>query len=322
MSEYLKHQNLGVMAFYAGRYRYSADEYWKAFLSVPSQTHEARYYLLHGCTSTLRGAHFEASESDFEKMRGILENKHEPRLFRVEAGYTLGILHYDREERHKCEEMYQRAITIGERKLSKAKDSKREETCLLTKGDGKKSTMKEIMMGVLEDCKKNLKQMNSATRVPAGAFFSPEGNPIRMTHQMLIGRGGTTLTNAEITNLTVVGGLRCDYCKKEATKLELCSRCRMGFYCSKECQRNQWTIREHKKYCRIEGQFEPGDLVQCARLKNNPELNGFIVRVIGPDTTSIEERYKVQAEGAVKGDRIISIKPENLNQLRPFDCRN
>lgn len=93
------------------------------------------------------------------------------------------------------------------------------------------------------------------------------------------------------------------------------------FVCSKLCQKNQWREREHKKYCRKDGQFEPGDLVQCARLKNKQELNGYIVRVIGRDTSTTDERYKVQMEGAVEGDKVFSLKPWNLNQLRPYDCR-
>jgi hypothetical protein len=66
----------------------------------------------------------------------------------------------------------------------------------------------------------------------------------------------------------------------------------------------------------------PGDLVQCARLKNRSELNGTILRVVGLDATSTEKKFKVQMEGAVDGDNILLIKAGNLNQLRPYDCRN
>ena len=100
-------------------------------------------------------------------------------------------------------------------------------------------------------------------------------------------------------------------------KLKICTLCKKGFYCSKECQTKQWREREHKIYCRKEGQFEVGDLVQCARLKKKTEINGYILRVVGRDESSTEVRYKLRQEGAADGDKTISIKSENLNQLRP-----
>jgi hypothetical protein len=147
--------------------------------------------------------------------------------------------------------------------------------------------------------------------------FNASDNPNKICHEMQIGRGGTSLTNEMINNLINVGGNHCDYCKQKAKKLLVCSVCRKGFYCSKECQTKQYHERDHKQYCRKEGQFEVGDLVQLARLKNKPELNGQILRVAGQDITATEERYKVQMEGAVKGDKTISVKPDDLNQMRP-----
>jgi hypothetical protein len=253
-------------------------------------------------------------------MMRLFEDKSEPRLFRLEAAYTLGVMHYDRQERMKCEDIYHHAITIGE-KHSSVEEASQEEHCMQQVDTGRK-TMKELMFGVLNDCRTNLDQLNVATRPPKGTVFTSSDNPVKRRHQMPIGRGGTTLTNEQLNNLIDVGGIQCDCCKQKDKKSFKCSICNKVFYCSKDCQKKRWREGEHKKCCREEGQFEVGDLVQCARLKNKPEMNGYLVRIVGRDETSSEERYKVQMEGAVQGDGIISIKPANLNQPRPYDCRN
>lgn len=247
-------------------------------------------------------------------------NKSEPRLFRLEAAFTLAVMHYGRQERMKCEEVYHHAVSIGKKTLS-AKEARKEERCIQKLNNDEK-TMKELMEGVLNDCMKNLSQLNASTGGRgAESVFSPMENPTRGGHYMPIGRGGTALTSEMFDNLIDVGGNRCDFCKETGKKMFKCSGCNKGFYCSKDCQKRQWRERDHKRYCRKDGQFEPGDLVQCARLKNRPEINGRIMRVVGRNESSIEERYKLQMEGAIEGDNILSLKPENLNQLRPYDCR-
>ena len=130
----------------------------------------------------------------------------------------------------------------------------------------------------------------------------------------------TTLSNTEINKLIDVGGGHCDYCKRKDKKLFKCSKCNRGFYCSRDCQAKQWTENEHKKYCRKEGEFKPNDLVQIERLKNKPELNHNIVRLVGPDKRN-EGRYEVKMEGGVRRDPSFSVSGKNLNQLRPYDCR-
>lgn len=40
----------------------------------------------------------------------------------------------------------------------------------------------------------------------------------------------------------------CNRCKEEKEKLNACSRCKMRFYCSKECQKEDW-ILAHKSIC-------------------------------------------------------------------------
>lgn len=218
-------QQRALTSWQQGRYRESANEYWEAFQCLPSLTHEARYHVFHGYTSTLRGDFVQASENDLNNMRKVFEDKHEPRLFRLEAAYTLGVVHYDRSERHKCEDIYHRAIAMGEKKLKKARDEKAEEKKMIIRvaDTEQKKTMKELMKGVLEDCRKNLNALNTATK--GEIRFRPEDQPTKRTHGMPIGRLGTSLTQDEINSLIDVGGIHCDCCKREDAKLFKCSIC-------------------------------------------------------------------------------------------------
>jgi len=314
----MKHQQAAVALWGQGKHRESANEYWLSFQAFPSLTHEMRYWIFHGYTSILREVCSEANDNDFSNLRKIFEDKNELRLLRMEAGFTLGVLHYSRSERFKCEDVYHRSKAIGE-KTAKKKQEKHEQKMMMIVKEGVwlKSPIMELMEGVLKDCQDNLNGLNRAT---TGIITHRPEVPSK-THRMPVRTGGTTLTNDEINNLIDVGGIQCDCCKKRDVQLFTCAICDRTSYCSKKCQTNQWKENGHKKYCRKEGVFKPGDLVQIARLKNKPELNDTIVRLIGPDTTS-EGRYKLQIVGGVKGDKVMSVSAKNLNQLRPFDCRN
>ena len=41
---------------------------------------------------------------------------------------------------------------------------------------------------------------------------------------------------------------RCMNCNRTFSQIQLCGRCRMVTYCSKECQRADWTKR-HRRLC-------------------------------------------------------------------------
>ncbi|KAL7532274.1 hypothetical protein ACHAWF_004068 [Thalassiosira exigua] len=319
--EIMRHQIAALAHWKNGNHRESANEYWKAFRAFSSPTHQARFHVFHGCTSILREEYFSATDEDFDNMNKVLNDKHEPRLFRVEAGFTLGLLHYSRGERTKCSDAYYESLRISE----KPPTSKQE------KMDNKKvqfnteiKAMKELMKTIVADVQNNYNQLNASTKSADG--IGPElisdgtiKMPAHIGHGMPIGRGGTKLTKDQLNNLIDVGGTQCDCCKRKDLKLEKCTRCNMAYYCSKECQRMQWKVNGHKQFCRQEGQFELGDLVQIARLKNKPDLNGIIVRVAGSDPKK-EGRYAVRMEGATEGDPTFSVAGTNVNRLRPYDC--
>lgn len=220
LSGYNVHMQRAVASWHQGRHRESANSYWEAFRCLSSPTHEARYWTLHGYTSILRGEgniNFVASDDDLNNITKIFEDKHEPILFRLEAGFTLGVVYYKRSERHKCEDVYHRAIALGEKRLKKSQDYQK--MIILGVNGQEEKTMKELAEGVLKDCQDNLNELNSATCTRSRISLRPGDQPSKI-HSMPIGTRGTSLTSNEINNLIDVGGIHCDCCKKGDTRHE------------------------------------------------------------------------------------------------------
>jgi len=94
------------------------------------------------------------------------------------------------------------------------------------------------------------------------------------------------LSGEDAGHLLSVGGGECDYCKRTRQELgmdhlKICTRCRKAFYCSSDCQRNQWNAG-HKEFCRKPGQIETGDYVRLEGLHSRRDLNGTVVQIIRP----------------------------------------
>lgn len=116
----------------------------------------------------------------------------------------------------------------------------------------------------------------------------------------------------------VVGGDHCDACNKTLEELGLpklrsCGRFGRAYYCSEECQREQWHLR-HKKACRKAGQIEAGDIIVIRGIDSRPEYNGNLARIIGHNSTSSRWNVKVLDE---EEEPVISVKADKLHYLRP-----
>lgn len=47
--------------------------------------------------------------------------------------------------------------------------------------------------------------------------------------------------------------INCFHCKKEDLRLSICAKCRSAYYCSSECQRNNWPA--HQGLCKRQANF-------------------------------------------------------------------
>lgn len=51
---------------------------------------------------------------------------------------------------------------------------------------------------------------------------------------------------------------RCFNCDEDFSKMKMCSKCKVAFYCSRKCQKEDW-VKGHKEKC---GKVKPGNIVR------------------------------------------------------------
>lgn len=112
------------MAFQKGDYRESANKYLESFEASPSKWAENRWHIFHGYTSILQEEYFDSSESDFQALESVVRNKSEAKLFRVEAAFTAGILHWLAKDREEAAAFYRDAIKLADKTSEKERKRK------------------------------------------------------------------------------------------------------------------------------------------------------------------------------------------------------
>ena len=97
--------------------------------------------------------------------------------------------------------------------------------------------------------------------------------------------------------LSRAGGYICDVCNKPnpdiLERLGSCHRCKLTFYCSEECRKEDW--KSHKMVCRKRHEFRAGDLVYFA----NPDgvhKYGSIVKIERPGLAAEGPSWIVSAD--------------------------
>lgn len=325
MEKYREHAENAVQAYHNGQYRKSADEYLLAFQICPMKTELNMWQILHGYISILNEKWFTPTQNDRDALKAIRDDHLELKLYRVQAGFTLALFHYDMGNRFDTAEGYREVLRIGEKKSKP--DDKEKMLEIRTRPDGSSQIelkpMDDITNDILEQCQKNLDQLTSKKGWnPKGTFsqlptprMRSDGTPVPDSRRKIFScylRDGILMED-EFDELVKVSGCECDYCKKSDVKLSLCSKCKMAFYCSRVCQKKQW-MRGHQKYCRKDGEFQTNDYAILYGLKSKPELNGTMVKIVGPADKP------GRLEVAISFQQRISVLSENLRRVRPLDC--
>lgn len=318
-----------VAAFYRGDYRQSATLYLESFQASPSTWVENRWQVFHGYTSILQEEYFVPSSSDMEALANIVNSKSEGRLYRCEAAFTAGLLHWNAHDRLEAAAFYRDSISQAEKAANK--ERRRQVMATLTTPDGAKYLglgMKKVG-ALLDEIKKrsqdNLQILENDTLTSRELISGPiqrrrsDGTPFPPTIRRQQVSGGPNqfgLTREQSGHLLSVGGHLCDYCKKSRTDLGMthlksCSRCKRAYYCSAECQKQQWRAG-HKDHCRKEGEIKPGDYFLLKGIQTEPGLNGKLVQIVREiDGT----RWATRISG---GARTVSIASTKLEPLRPL----
>ena len=316
------------MAFHQGRQRQAADLYKKSFQKAPSHS-QYRYHIFHGYVSILKERYFTPEEErDFDFLLSVKNNTKEESLVRCQAAHSIGLLRWDQGDRNEAAAFYRDAIRYGEQATATERRVKIITNYDPPRPDGTivgEQTVGAVLDPVVREAKGNLGIMEdndylrkfSKMKLRWNHGLRSDGTRMPSTARMTKVPQGTGLSQADIGHMLSVGGKVCDSCG--ATREELgekhllsCARCHLAYYCSKDCQAQQWRAG-HKQHCRKPGQVEMGDYVLLTDLKSQAQLNGTMVLV--EDWLEEKGRYMTKIQGPEKQ---MAVKPENLKRLRPL----
>jgi hypothetical protein len=326
LQAYMQVAEKAVAAFHYRNFRESADFYLQAVTRAPTKWALNRYHLFAGYTSILREKYFKPSPRDMTALQhDFVDNIKEPMLFRSKAAFTIGLLHWDAGERELAADYYRQGIAC----CQGADAMERERETMATNANG--TGMGQIKVGdllgeIYQDIQRNLHILENPLggRPPPGqeTYMRSDGTrmpkDVRSTNIPIL----TGPAPFDLMKRSAVGGKVCDCCAKPRedtglTSLLVCARCKMAFYCSADCQKKQWKAG-HKQACRKQGQIEVGDYMKLQGLTSKPELNGQFVQVTAPMVASSGRwPVQVQVNRETTGAQAISVKPENLERIRP-----
>jgi tetratricopeptide (TPR) repeat protein len=310
MQEYMTMSTQAALAFKRRDFRGAADLYWSAFRKSPSLWAENRFIIFTGYSSILLENYFKASDHDLNSLKKVLRDKHELTLYRVEAGYSLGVLHRDRDDREAAADYYRQAIALADG----AKEAELRKN--VTDGMMQEKTVRELVNAQRKLCTDNLATLEN----PLSSFTSTserQGPQLRSDGSYYVTSKfmQKPLNNSEILRRTAVGGNECDVCHKTLSELgvatlECCGKCKSAYYCGLACQRSAWKAG-HKEACRRPDERRPGDMMRLMGLEARPELNGRLVTIVAPQPNN---RWQVKL---YPEESVIFVSTTKLLHLRP-----
>lgn len=164
-----------------------------------------------------------------------------------------------------------------------------------------RSTVGTYLQNLEESAKRCIELGETATS--DGLLRGVLSHLVRSTDDSLVDRMGA-------------GGGKCDCCGKKAEAMDggellQCSRCKMAYYCTAECQKRRWKAG-HKQACRAPDQIEPGDVMLVTGIVSKPELNKKLVKI---DRLAGNGRWIVNVVG--NSPQTVSLASKNLVHIRP-----
>ena len=327
---YGRHNMAAIMAYHRGAHREAADEYLKAVLAapdawMPQDGIATRFHTFQGYLSILRENYFLPSKEELKLLENeFVDNEKEPVCFRVEAAFTVALMQYDKGHREDTAYLYRKALAIAETVTPGELEHLSPGTDIdPVTGQPKLNTalsIKILLQQTVDQIKSNLRILECAGALPIN-------HPIETIHKRSDGTSypkkirnsfaaGDPRKSTEYIRRSAVGGSQCDACGKtlqelQRETLQQCSRCQMAYYCGEDCQKDAWR-NGHKQACRKRGEIKLDDIMRLDGLQSKPELNGIFVKVVSEQANG---RCGVELMD-LKATQI-SVKPENLQHLRP-----
>jgi hypothetical protein len=311
MQEYMTMGSQAGLAFNQRDFRGAADLYWSALRKSPSLWAESRFIIFTGYSSILLEKYFEASDQDLNNLKKVLRDKHELTFYRSEAAYSLGVLHWDRDDREAAADYYRQAIALADG--AKEKELRK----YVTDGMQEEKTVRELVKNQRKLCADNLAILENPLLSIAK---TPEHQEPRLRSDGSYYNTGkfiqTPLHNSDVMRRTAVGGNECDVCHKALAELgvatlDCCGKCKSAYYCGPACQRSAWKAG-HKEACRSPGERRPGDMMRLTGLEARPELNGRLVTLVAPQPNN-----RWQVKFYPDESSVISVSTNKLVHIRP-----
>lgn len=290
MESFTELRQAAIDAQNRGDCRLMADKAREALEVAPNKWTSGRYCMLTYLNKAFCMDGVRPTEKDLEMLDTIANDEEEPVMFRVEAFFGLGQLKRGLCEDEEAAEIFRQCLDL----LAKEDSSYKPYTIhLYHDGAHQEKPVAQILEGMV---------------MMSNAWLSELERPAE----------GDIPGFEHIQQRFVVGGSKCDCCGKNRRKvyggLLRCSRCRLAYYCSPQCQKRQW-LAGHKKCCRKPDDIKEGDMMKLKGLVNRSELNGYICSVLRAAAAAPGGRWEVQT--IAPAPIVVSVAAKNLSHLRP-----
>ena len=250
------------------QWRRAADTYKEMYQLPIGQGDRLHFYLFSGYTSVLRDNNV-TNENDIAFLLTILKTKTIPAEHRAQAGFILGLIYYTLFREEDSKKAFRRVLELTMTATDRAR--------VIFSGVHELTTAGAIFDETVELARGNLHDTTNIPTPYTGLHRRPGTVDDRPPVTRVRGIATASISSRTTADIYMeaskkVRGEACDYCHVkrdtlhtetgETVELKKCSGCGFKWYCSTQCQRNDWSSG-HRASCRpIHAPFQPGDIVK------------------------------------------------------------
>ena len=267
-------------AIQRGDYVTAVDHYWRAFeaaaLEEDGQSVELRWvYFGYFCNIMLASKSYASpAKAHIKNLKSLSRRVGEAPIYRAKALYILGMLIGRKGKDEDAADYFREAVQV----VDSANPNEKQQLVFanpdFVRAEKLLSETKQKALDILNklDHSRPWSDWENFSTSPRGVGV-PKDRP-------------------DLMKRTAVGGDKCDTCGKTPrqaglARLQVCQRCKLACYCSRDCQRKAWKAG-HKLACRKPDEIKVGDVMQLVDIP----VSGQLVQVLSRDNQ--ENHWLVQ----------------------------